>query len=84
MTVATSPYLSMIAKKRAWQATPVDNAPVKEGAEDTLFRALALRHLELPVKDLLEQGLQRDLPATPGVIEALRPTKRTKSVMTRH
>jgi hypothetical protein len=41
MTVATSPYLSMIAKKRAWQATPVDNAPVKEGAEDTLFRALA-------------------------------------------
>ena len=53
MTVATSPYLSMIAKKRAWQATPVDNAPVKKGAEDTLFRALALRHLELPVKDLL-------------------------------
>jgi hypothetical protein len=76
MTVATSPYLSMIAKKRAWQATPVDNAPVKEGAEDTLFRALALRHLELPVKDLLEQGLQRDLPATPGVIEALQSNQK--------
>ena len=66
----------MIAKKRAWQATPVDNAPVKEGAEDTLFRALALRHLELPVKDLLEQGLQRDLPATPGVIEALQSNQK--------
>ena len=76
MTVTTSPYLSMIAKKRAWQATPVDNAPVKEGAEDTLFRALALRHLELPVKDLLEQGLQRDLPATPGVIEALQSNQK--------
>lgn len=67
-----SPYSSMIAKKRPWQATPVDNSPVKEGAEATLFRALALRHIELPVKDLLEQGLERDLPSTPGVVAALR------------
>jgi hypothetical protein len=75
MTIATvnnSPYLSMIAKKRSWQATVVDNAPVKAGAEETLFKALALRHIELPVKDLLEQGLQRDLPSTLGVVEALR------------
>jgi hypothetical protein len=75
MTVA-SPYLSMIGKKRPWQATPVDNAPVKEGAEETLFKALALRHIELPVKDLLEQGLDRDLPSTPGVIEALRSNQK--------
>lgn len=73
---ATSPYLSMISKKRPWQATPVDAAPVKEGAEETLFKALALRHMELPVKDLLEQGLQRDLPSTPGVIEALRSNQK--------
>jgi hypothetical protein len=68
----TSPYLSMIAKKRPWQSTPVDNGPVKEGAEETLYKCLALRHIELPVKDLLQQGLERDLPSTPGVIEALR------------
>lgn len=61
----------MIAKKRAWQATPVDNSPVKEGAEETLYKALALRHIELPVKELLQQGLERDLPSTPGVVEAL-------------
>jgi len=67
-----SPYLSMIAKKRPWQATPVDNGEVKEGAEETLYKALALRHIELPVKDLLQQGLEKDLPSTPGVIEALR------------
>jgi hypothetical protein len=71
-TTVRSPYLQMLSKKRAWQATPVDNSPVKEGAEATLFKALALRHIELPVKDLLEQGLQRDLPSTPGIIEALR------------
>jgi hypothetical protein len=67
-----SPYSAMIAKKRPWQATPVDNSPVKEGAESTLFKTIALRHLELPVKDLLEQGLQKELPSTPGIVEALR------------
>lgn len=73
MTVATkSPYLEMIAQKRPWQATAVGKEPVREGSEETIFRALALRHLELPVRELLEQGLQRDLPSTPGVIEALR------------
>jgi hypothetical protein len=73
MTVTTerSPYLEMLAKKRPWQATQVENAPVKQGSEETLYRALALRHIELPVKDLLQQGLERDLPSTPGVIEAL-------------
>lgn len=67
-----SPYLSMIAKKRPWQAVAVDKGPVQEGSEDTLGKLLALRHLELPVKDFLEQGLARELPSTPGIEEALR------------
>jgi len=45
-----SPYLSMIAKKRPWQAVPVEQGKLVAGGEETLFRALALRHLELPVK----------------------------------
>jgi hypothetical protein len=71
-TIERSPYLSTIAKKRAWQAVPVDKGPVLDGAEETLFKALALRHLEIPVKDLLEEGMKRELPSTPGIIEALR------------
>ena len=71
-TAEKSPYLSMIAKKRPWQAVPVDQGKLVDGSEETLYRALALRHLELPVRDYLEQGLERDLPATPGVVEALR------------
>lgn len=71
-----SPYLSMIAKKRSWQAVPVNDSPVKDGARPTLMRALSLRHIELPVKTLLEQGLHRDLPSTPGVIEALRSNQK--------
>lgn len=66
-----SPYLNMIAKKRPWQAVPVDKGTLVEGGEATLFRALALRHLELPVREFLQQGLEKDLPSTPGVVEAL-------------
>lgn len=71
-TIENSPYLSMIAKKRPWQAVPVEPGKLVEGGEDTIFTLLALRHLELPVKDFLEQGLQKDLPMTSGVVEALR------------
>jgi hypothetical protein len=71
-TTERSPYLSTIAKKTPWQAVPVDKGPVLDGAEETLFKALALRHLEIPVKELLEEGMKRELPSTPGIIEALR------------
>lgn len=70
-TAVKSPYLDTIAKKRPWQAVPVSKGAVVSGSEETIFRALALRHLELPVKDLLQQGLERDLPSTHGVVEAL-------------
>ncbi len=66
------PYLSMIAKKRPWQAVAVGKGKIREGAEATLYKALALRHLEIPVKELLEEGMQRYLPSTPGLIETLR------------
>ena len=70
--VSPSPYLSTIAKKSPWQAVAVDKGQVLEGAEETLLKMLALRHLEIPVKELLEQGMERELPTTPGIVEALR------------
>lgn len=72
MTVVTkSPYLETITKKRPWQAVPVSKGKVVDGSEATLFKALALRHLEIPVKVFLQEGLERELPATHGVTEAL-------------
>jgi hypothetical protein len=71
MTVA-SPYLSLMDKKRSWQPVPVAKGQVVEGAEATLLKAIALRHLEIPVKELLEEGMKRELPKTPGLIETLR------------
>jgi len=70
--VEKSPYLSVLAKKRSWQPVPVAKGKTTEGAESTLFKALALRHLEIPVKDLLEEGMKKELPSTPGIVETLR------------
>ena len=67
-----SNYLKVMSRKRSWTPVAVDKGDFKEGSEDTVFRALALRTLELPVKEMLQQGLERDLPDDPGVITALR------------
>lgn len=67
-----SPYVSVLTRKRKWTPTPVSRGVVRMGTSDTLHRCLALRHLELPVRDLLEAGLTRDLPSTEGVVAALR------------
>jgi hypothetical protein len=72
ITSQQSPYLNVLAKKRAWTPVQVAKGQVTEGAESTLLKALALRHLEIPVKELLEEGMKRELPSTPGLIETLR------------
>lgn len=67
----TSPYTKLVERKRKWTPVAVTKGKVVEGSEDSLYRALALRTLELPVKEFLQQGLEKDLPDIPGVIEAL-------------
>tara|TARA_Y100000015_G_scaffold36227_1_gene37346 strand:- start:132 stop:851 length:720 start_codon:yes stop_codon:yes gene_type:complete len=67
-----SDYLKIMSRKRTWTPVAVDKGQVIEGAEDTLKRCLALRTLELPVKEMLQQGLERELPDDPGIIPALR------------
>jgi len=71
-TIKDGPYFNLLQQKRSWQPVPVSKGKVTEGAEGTLLKALALRHLEIPVKDLLEEGLQRELPSTIGLVETLR------------
>ena len=66
-----SSYLKVISKKRTWTPTPITKGDLVVGSEDTLKRCLSLRTLELPVKEMLLQGLERDLPDDPGVIPAL-------------
>lgn len=66
-----SSYLEVVARKRKWTPVAVDKGNFVEGSEEALFRALALRCLELPVKEFLQQGLEKELPNKPGVMEAL-------------
>jgi len=66
-----SPYDQVIARKRKWTPVAVQAGKLVEGAEEAIRRALCLRHLELPVREFLQQGLEKDLPKTPGVREAL-------------
>ena len=69
MTV--SPYLQVVSRKRKWTPVAVQKGNLVPGSEDAIFRALALRSLELPVADFLRQGLEKELPKTAGVVEAL-------------
>lgn len=66
-----SPYDQVIARKRKWTPVAVQAGKLVEGAEEAIRRALCLRHLELPVREFLQQGLDKELPKTPGVREAL-------------
>ena len=66
-----SEYLKIKSRKRSWTPVAVDKGQVVQGSEDTLKRCLALRTLELPVKEMLAEGLTRHLPDDPGVIPAL-------------
>ena len=67
----TSPYTKIVQRKRKWTPVAVDKGDLEIGSEESIFRALALRVLELPVKEFLQQGLEKDLPNVPGVLEAL-------------
>jgi len=57
-----NPYEKLMARKRKW--TPVQTAAgtCKEGAEEAIHRALALRHMELPVGDFITDALANEVP----------------------
>jgi hypothetical protein len=66
-----SKYLEVVSRKRKWTPVAVDKGALVDGSEEALYRALSLRCLEIPVKDFLQQGLEKELPPIPGVAEAL-------------
>lgn len=71
MTTTLSPYDQVVSRKRKWTPVAVQAGKLVDGSQDAIQRALGLRHLELPVREFLQQGLDRELPITPGIREAL-------------
>jgi hypothetical protein len=57
-----NPYEKLMARKRKWTPVQTEAGPVLEGAEETIYRALALRHMELPVGDFITDALATDVP----------------------
>ena len=57
-----NPYQKLLARKRKWTPVQTDAGACKEGAEETLYRALALRHMELPVGDFITDALTTEVP----------------------
>jgi len=52
-----NPYQKLLNRKRKWSPVQTTAGKLKEGAEETIFRALAMRHMELPVGDFIESAL---------------------------
>jgi hypothetical protein len=57
-----NPYEKLLARKRKWTPVQTEAGAVYEGAEETIFRALALRHMELPVGDFITDALATEVP----------------------
>ena len=57
-----NPYEKLMARKRKWTPVQTTAGTCKEGAEEAIHRALALRHMELPVGDFITDALANEVP----------------------
>ena len=52
-----NPYEKLLKRKRTWTPVQTTKGKFKNGAEETIYRALAIRHMELPVGDFIQDAL---------------------------
>ena len=57
-----NPYDKLLNRKRKWTPVRPTGGLCKSGAEETIHRALALRHMELPVGDFIRDALVNEVP----------------------
>jgi hypothetical protein len=58
-----NPYQKLLNRKRKWSPVQTTAGKLAEGAEETIFRALAIRHMELPVGEFIEEALRNEVPS---------------------
>ena len=56
------PYQKLLDRKRTWTPVKPTKGVYKEGADETIKRALAIRHMELPVGEFIREGLEKEVP----------------------
>ena len=59
-----NPYEKLLARKRTWTPVKTSKGELKYGAEEAIYRALAIRIMELPVGSYIEEALEKDVPRT--------------------
>ena len=57
-----NPYQKLLNRKRTWTPVQTTAGKLNEGAEETIFRALAIRHMELPVGEFIRDAIATDVP----------------------
>ena len=58
-----NPYQTLLERKRKWTPVQMTAGKLKEGSEETILRALAIRHMELPVGEWINEALKREVPS---------------------
>ena len=56
------PYDKLLQRKRKWSPVKPTAGKLREGSEETIRRALAIRHMELPVGAFIREGLEKSVP----------------------
>lgn len=59
-----NPYEKLLNRKRTWTPVQTTAGKLKEGAEEALYRCLAVRHMEIPVGDWITETLGKEVPAS--------------------
>jgi len=57
-----NPYQKLYERKRTWTPVQTTAGTIKDGAHDVLKRALAIRHMELPVGEFINEALATEVP----------------------
>jgi|TARA_B100001093_G_scaffold106905_1_gene99221 hypothetical protein len=57
-----NPYEKLLSRKRKWTPVKPTKGTLLEGSEEAIYRALAIRHMELPVGDFITETLSKEVP----------------------
>jgi hypothetical protein len=57
-----NPYQKLLNRKRKWTPVQPIKGQFKDGAEEALYRALAIRHMEMPVGEFIRDAIKREVP----------------------
>ena len=55
-----NPYDKLLHRKRKWTPVKPTKGKLMEGSEEAIYRALAIRHMELPVGSFITETLSKE------------------------